>query len=345
MNKRIWYVLSVLLICLLSVHQVMAVEVIITDGLKNEQLKKKMEQSLSMLLTEVNAAHEQGRNINFASLRLPSDVETTLSMLWENSPFLCIDDLVSQKCLTKQNGEYQLRNIPLLLKSQNQGGVSEGDEYQEAVVTFDRNGNISSFHLAIAMNLYMDVLRKGKDVTDHRYREMILDFTERFRTAYNEHNTNFLKAIFSDDALIITGKVIERKTADGIRLPDEVVYNKLSKNEYISRLERNFERDKNNLIHVTFDEIKVVRHPSDLPEYNRTYGVTLHQTYKSKGYNDEGYVFLLWDFMDEEKPKIHVRTWQPDAYSKDGKTRTRLSDDEMFSIADFEDYKENKGKK
>ena len=119
----------------------------------------------------------------------------------------------------------------------------------------------------------------------------------------------------------------------------------LSKNEYISRLERNFKRDKKNLIHVTFDEIKVVRHPSDLPEYNRTYGVTLHQTYKSEGYNDEGYVFLLWDFMDEEKPKIHVRTWQPDAYSKDGKTRTRLSDDEIFSIADFEDYKENKGKK
>ena len=43
MNRRIWYVLSVLLICLLSVHQVMAVEVIITDGLKNEQLKKKMD--------------------------------------------------------------------------------------------------------------------------------------------------------------------------------------------------------------------------------------------------------------------------------------------------------------
>ena len=43
----------------------------------------------------------------------------------------------------------------------------------------------------------------------------------------NEHNINFLDAIFSDDALIITGKVIERKTPDGIRLPDEVIYKKL----------------------------------------------------------------------------------------------------------------------
>ena len=337
MNRRILMMLSVLLMCLLSVHQAMAVEVIITDGLKNEQLKKKMEQSLSTLLTEVNAAHEEGRNINFASLSLPSDVETTLSMLWENSPFLCIDDLVSQKCLSKQNGEYQLRNIPLLLKSQNQE-----NEYQEGVVTFDNNGNISSFHLAIAMNLYMNVLRKGKDVTDHRYREMILDFTERFRTAYNEHNINFLDAVFSDDALIITGKVIERKTADGIRLPDEVVYKKQTKNQYLNNLKRIFNNDKKNLIRVDFDEIKVVRHPSPDLEYNRCYGVTLHQSYKSGTYSDEGYLFLLWDFADENKPKIYVRTWQPDAYSKDGKTKQRIDEDEIFSIADFDDFKETK---
>lgn len=322
--------------CVLSIHQAMAVEVIITDGLKSELLKKKMEQSLSTLLTEVNAAHEQGRNINFASLRLPSDVETTLSLLWENSPFICIDDLVSQKCLSKQNGEYQLRNIPLLLKSPEQE-----DEYQEAVVTFDNNGNISSFHLAIAMNLYMNVLKKGRDVTDHRYREMILDFTERFRTAYNEHNINFLDAVFSDDALIITGKVIERKTPDGIRLPDEVIYKKQTKNQYLTNLKRIFNNDKKNLIRVDFDEIKVVRHPSSEPEYARCYGVTLHQSYKSGTYSDEGYLFLLWDFADENKPKIYVRTWQPDAYSKDGKTKERVQEDEIFSIADFDDFKVN----
>lgn len=342
MNRRILMMLSVLLICVLSVHQAMAVEVIITDGLKNEQLKKKMEQSLSTLLTEVNAAHEEGRNINFASLRLPSDVETTLSMLWENSPFLCIDDLVSQKCLTKQNGEYQLRNIPLLLKSQNQGGVSENDEYQEAVVTFDKTGNISSIHLTIAMNLYMDVLREGKDVADHRYRELILDFTERFRTAYNEHNINFLDAVFSEDALIITGKVIERKTPDGIRLPDEVIYKKQTKNQYLTNLKRIFNNDRKNLIRVDFDEIKVIRHPNTSPEYVRCYGVTLHQSYKSGSYSDEGYLFLLWDFTDENKPKIHVRTWQPDAYSKDGKTKQRIGEDEIFSIANFDDFKETK---
>ena len=235
-----------------------------------------------------------------------------------------------------------MRNIPLLLKSQNQGGVSENDEYQEAVVTFDKTGNISSIHLTIAMNLYMDVLREGKDVADHRYRELILDFTERFRTAYNEHNINFLDAVFSEDALIITGKVIERKTPDGIRLPDEVIYKKQTKNQYLTNLKRIFNNDRKNLIRVDFDEIKVIRHPNTSPEYVRCYGVTLHQSYKSGSYSDEGYLFLLWDFTDENKPKIHVRTWQPDAYSKDGKTKQRIGEDEIFSIANFDDFKETK---
>ena len=317
MNRRILMMLSVLLICLLSVHQVMAVEVIITDGLKNEQLKKKMEQSLSTLLTEVNAAHEEGRNINYASLRLPSDVETTLSMLWENSPFLCLDDVVSQKCLRKSDGYYQVRNIPLLLKSLEMNGVSGSDEYQEAVVTFDGNGNIYDVHLAISMHLYMEVLKKGKDVTDHRCRELILDFTERFRSAYNEHNINFLDAVFSDDALIITGKVIERKTGDGIKLPDEVQYDVKSKGEYLKRLKRVFAQDVKNLIHVEFTSIELARHPNPDPEFQKIYFVTLHQKYRSGTYNDDGYLLLIWDFTNEERPMIHVRAWQPTPFKKD----------------------------
>ena len=106
-------------------------------------------------------------------------------------------------------------------------------------------------------------------------------------------------------------------------------------------MKRIFNNDKKNLIRVDFDDIKVVRHVNPAPEYKRCYGVTLHQSYKSGTYSDEGYLFLLWDFTDENKPKIHVRTWQPDAYSKDGKTKERITEDEIFSIADFETFKVN----
>ena len=146
---------------------------------------------------------------------------------------------------------------------------------------------------------------------------MILDFTERFRTAYNEHNINFLDAVFSDDALIITGKVIERKTGDGIKLPDEVQYDVKSKGEYLKRLKRVFAQDVKNLIHVEFTSIELTRHPNPDPEFQKIYFVTLHQKYRSGTYNDDGYLLLIWDFTNEERPIIHVRAWQPTPFKKD----------------------------
>ena len=58
----------------------------------------------------------------------------------------------------------------------------------------------------------------------------------------------------------------------------------------------------------------------------------LHQSWKSTNYSDEGYVFLLWNFSNEEKPQIEVRTWQPEIVN--GK---KIDDDEIISIGDFEE--------
>ena len=56
------------------------------------------------------------------------------------------------------------------------------------------------------------------------------------------------------------------------------------------------------------------------------YGVILHQDWKTSTYMDDGWLFLLWDFNDPEKPQIHVRTWQSEqVVAKDG----------LFSLDDF----------
>lgn len=330
------FVLSLMMF--FSCMEIQAVDFIIKGGIDNPNVKAKIERSLSALLTEVNAAQEQGRTVNFKQLNLPDDVETSVGLLWDNSPFYCLDDVVDQYCIKRNNGYYEVRNIPLSLKSKD--GNSEED-YQEAVVTFNASGNIVRFNIAISTQLYLDVLREDLEVKDKYYRELILDFTERFRTAYNTHNIGFLEDVFSDDALIITGHVVERRTADGVRLPDKVELKKQTKQEYLSGLRRIFNKDRKNLIRVTFDDIKVNRHPS--PDHDKIYGVTLHQGYTSGTYHDDGYLFLMWDFTDEQKPKIHVRTWQPDAYSKDGKTKTRISEDEIFCVEDF-DFDDDLGK-
>lgn len=313
----------------LSVLAANPVKVTISDGIDNATVKAKMENAISRILTEANAAQAAGRQMHYSQLGVPSDVQGSLSMLWDNSPFVCIDDEVVEHCIQTGSG-YQVRNIPLMLKPVNPSDVVEGEDYQEAVVSFDKNGNLTSFYLSISMNLYMNVVRENRDITDLRRRQLILDYVEQFRTSYNQKDINFLEAVFSDDALIITGKVIKRKTNDGIRLPDKIEYKKQTKTQYLSNLRSAFARNKS--IRVTFDEIEVMMHP-----VNRDfYGVTLHQGWTSDSYHDDGYLFLLWDFRDEDHPQIHVRTWQPDAYSKDGKDTQRIPKDEIFSLSDFD---------
>mgnify|MGYP004470203803 CR=1 FL=1 len=316
---------KLLLILMFVLPLLVRAEVLVTisNGIDNDTLKSKMENSMSALLTEVNAAQAGNCALNFSSLHLSSSVQASMSMLWENSPFMCTDNEIVERCLTTNSG-YQVRNIPLMMTPRSDRNFNES-EYQEAVISFDNNGNIESFYLSIGMNLYMNVVKNNKEITDLRRRQLILDYVEQFRTSYNTKDIRFLEQVFSDDALIITGKVIKQSSGDRLPLPDKIIYKKQTKQEYITNLKRVFAA--NSYIKVTFDDIKVMRHPTN-PNF---YGVTLHQGYTSNKYHDDGYLFLLWDFTDEDQPKIHVRTWQPDQLNGD-----RIPEDDIFSLNDFD---------
>lgn len=288
-----------------------AVTVKISDGIQNPSVQSKIENKLSQILTDINNAYENENLPPYSQWNLGAkgeDAQTTISILWENTPFFCIDDEVVEKGLRTASGKYQVRNIPLMLKNVDDGD----DDYQEAVATFDANGNLETFNLTIASNIYGDIIQQQKDVTDLRHREMILDWTERFRTAYNKKDLGFIEQVFSDNALIITGKQTSPSKGKGdmISLKGNIEYIVQNKKEYITRLANVFRNNK--FISVNFNDIKVMSHPN--PEYNGLYGVTLEQDYKSSGYSDEGYLFLLWDFRDEDEPKIHVRVWQPEDF-------------------------------
>ena len=295
----------------------------ISDGIDNAVIKSKIESEVSQMMNEINAAQAAGRDLNFSAMSgVGTRVQQSMSMLWENSPFLCTDEDIVEHCITTGSG-YQVRNIPLMMKPTADREFNE-DEYQEAVISFDKKGNVESFYLSISMNLYMNVIKANLELTDLRRRQLILDYVEQFRTAYNQKDINFLNQVFSDDALIITGKVIMQKHAEGFSTP-KIQYNKQSKEQYIKNLRGVFAR--NSYIKVTFDEIEVMRHPVN-PNF---YGVTLLQGWTSGSYHDDGYLFLLWDFTNENAPQIHVRTWQPDRIG--GKP---LPKDEVFSLSDFD---------
>lgn len=315
-------IFSIIIFSLTIALQAASITVTITDGVDNDALRQKMEHNIARILDEINAAQAADRNLNFAVMGVNTDVQRSMAMLWENTPFLCTDDEIVEHCITTGSG-YQIRNIPLMMKPTAERAFNE-EEYQEAVISFDKQGNVSSFYLSISMNLYMNVIKSNLELTDLRRRQMILDYVEQFRTAYNQKDLQFLNQVFSDDALIITGKVIMQKHAEGFT-SQKIEYNKQSKREYINKLRRIFQNAR--YFKVTFDEIEVMRHPTN-PNF---YGVTLLQGYTNNNYHDDGYLFLLWDFTNENQPQIHVRTWQPDKVG--GKP---LPKDEVFTLGDFD---------
>lgn len=311
------------LLCMLTFNlNAKAINVIVSDGIDNPSVKAKIENAASRILNEVNAAQNENRNLNFNVMGVNTQVQRSMSMLWENTPFTCIDDEIVEHGISTSSG-YQIRNIPLMMIPTGERPFNE-DEYQEAVINFDKQGNVESFNLSISINLYMNVVKSNLELTDLRRRQMILDYVEQFRTAYNQKDIDFLRMVYSEDALIITGRVITQKHPEGFT-SQKIKYNKQTKQQYLRNLTRVFNTTQ--YVRVTFDDIEVMRHPTN-PNF---YGVTLHQGYTSNTYHDDGYLFLLWDFRNEQAPEIHVRTWQPDRL--EGRALPR---DEVFSLGDFD---------
>ena len=232
-------------------------------------------------------------------------------MMWNNVHFRVSDDDIVEHCLSikASNGTvlgYQVRNIPVEMKPIDDS--YDGDLYQEVCINLGKDGTITDFNIAMGLNQYMKIIREGDRLNDLDRRMQILHWVEQFRNAYCQKDINFMEAVFSEDALIVTGKVVKRVNYEG----PKVQYNVMGKQQYMANLRRVFAR--NSYVNVHFDDIEVVRHASK-PNF---YGVTLKQGWNSSTYSDEGIVFIVWDFTDEFNPKILVRTWQPmDVEEKD----------------------------
>ena len=143
-----------------------------------------------------------------------------------------------------------------------------------------------------------------------------------------------MQKIFSDKALIITGRVVEETNREFGTSTQKIVYSKQNKRQYMRNLANCFKNNK--WIDVQFDEVGIDGMDGGCGTVTRSdvnknfYGVRLHQKWRSSNYSDDGYIFLLWNFTDNDKPQIEVRTWQPDMLN--GK---KLDTDEVFALGDF----------
>lgn len=316
--QRMKFLAAALCLCGWFAMNAVAQEVTVTittdEGFTNRAILEKMQYNLSQVLSEVNRAHKEKRPLNIVGLALDKFAVESLTMLWANVHFYCDDEEVVERCWVFGDGEeYMISHIPLIIEVE--GETFGNGTYQEAVVEFNRQGNIKDFRFSLNARL-SESMEHGGDVVDIERKMKILAHCERFRTAYNKKDMEFLKQIFSDDALIITGTVMHARKADSQYSSPKVTYKKQTKHEYLANLQKAFLRNK--WIDVKFSEIGEHGEQGGASGITRSkvnpnmYGVRLYQEWKSSNYSDTGYIFLLWDFTDENNPIIHVRTWQPE---------------------------------
>lgn len=318
--KRFLFMLAMLLSMAASAN---TVSFQFSDGIDNGALKTKMENQVSALLSAINAAADARTDINYSGINIDPLASQSIGMTWRVVRFKTEDDDIVDHCIRQKTKSgrirgYQVRNIGVNMLPVD--ATYDGPQRRELTIDFSPTGVIEDVNFAMGQSEYAELMRKGNELEDLDCRMQIIHWCEQFQNAYNKSDIKFMEDIFSDDAIIITGKITSKrvKTDIAIKNPVKVEYVVQSKEQYLKGLRRLFGLGPR-YINVKFSEYKIVRHGSK-PNY---YGVTLKQDWATgSGYKDQGIVFLVWDFTNEDQPKIHVRTWQP-------------LTEEAFSLGDF----------
>lgn len=332
--------LIVLFYAFMGIVPVMAVDVTFltdNDGGQEEKVLR-AQRNLAKVLTEINRAQQADEPVSLKGMAMDEFSKKSLAGIWAITPFYCDEEEVVDRLWIFRDGTMMANHIPLIITPKDETFGS--GTYQQAVVEFDKMGNITDFRFALSAQMSESMGHCGS-VVEKEKQMVILQYLERFRTAYNQKDIKMIEEMFSDDALIITGRVVKVKPlGDNNTMRTKVEYNKQTKQQYVNNLRKAFARNK--WIDVQFtmsaDDNKkgigcggITRSKIDPTKY----GIRLHQSWKSSNYSDEGQLFLLWEFPEDGRsPIIHVRTWQPEWLDK-AKTQRAEMDKNVSTLGGF----------
>jgi hypothetical protein len=286
--------------------------VVLKDGGTPEQ-RERIGATLSAVLQEINRVAAGRGNFDVVRPYCTPEGFRTLKDLVEKTACFSTFTEHNTNLLETPNGQYEVRGIKLRL---NKDDTNRGEPIQYMVFALSDEipERIAKANFAIEEAYYKRILEQGPTVQEMLNRKVVLDLLEEFRTAHNRKDIEYLKNIYSDDALIIVGQMLKKQKRGN---NGEIINNsgdknvkfiRLSKQEYIARLSRAFE--KNAFVKVFFDDAELTRHP----KFSDIYGVNVRQRWNSSSYYDSGYLFLMFDFRKPEQPLIRVRSWQPEPF-------------------------------
>lgn len=222
---------------------------------------------------------------------------------------------------------WEVRKIGVL----NEYSTIHSQAFEYIILDFSEEGYLRDVNFGIMDDLYQKFVEQAAFGNDWGNRQIIIKFIERYRTAYLNRDISMINSIFSDDALIIVGRVLKKAATSNLK---DVSYQKLNINqpdvEYLRFTKEQYLK-RQNLIFQTQDDIHLGYSTFKITKKNKmpgVYGVSMRQHYNSTGYADEGHLFLLIDFY-QEMPQIYVRSWQPQEWEEDS----------LISLSNFKIYK------
>ena len=288
--KTIKLILFLMMFPIIGFAQLEQTRLVLTDGI-NGSVKQSIEDNVSWLLQTCNEAVMTGKKPDMDGNSITKEARKAVEEMWKTSPMACPVSQIEEICIQTNTG-YQVRNIPVTMMAAN-----DSVKDQELVVSLTDQGMIDGVSIAISENKYKEIMSEHESVSDLYRRQVIVDFVENYRTSYNRKDLKYIESVFSDNALIITGKVVKEKPKSDYALrslsSEKIVYQKRTKKEYIANLKKVFASNK--YLNVIFDEVEVIQHP----KLTDIYGVTLKQEWNSDRYRDVGFVFLMIECIIE----------------------------------------------
>ena len=301
-----------------------------------DRVLRVMEKNANALFAEINRKYDQYESqLDLPSSGIGKDARDRITTMWALSHFYCTRTSMNAHVFRMISSDaYQVRNIPIYYKN----GESDEYSYQSVVLEFDLTGKIIDLYCSIPEH---DIKRAdGSVVTDFRHKEQINNFVNNFFTAYNCKDLDLIEKMYSEDALIITGRVVHYKTSKNndfsktITNNTRIDYSIQNKQQYMAKLKSVFMR--NEYINIKFNGVEIIQSEAN----PKIFGVRLNQYWhvsknaNVKGYYDEGKLFLIIDFTNEEQPEVWVRTWQP--FQDANGNPIYYSEEDYFSIGDFQ---------
>ncbi len=198
----------------------------------------------------------------------------------------------------------QARSIPMVFSYPN----NRSHFVENVVFGFSPDKKIANVSFAVSAQTANDIMQRSEEWGTPEVKTQLIQFLENYKSAFSVKDANYIESIFSENALIIVGRVLkDYKPIDGMyaNLGEKIKYVRLSKQQYIENLKHAFA--SNEFINIQFESTNIKKVQGE-----NIYGIQIAQNYTSSTYADKGYLFLMLDLNDPNEPKIYVRSWQPE---------------------------------